>query len=1007
MNINKFTIFCLTALISFTVLLIHKNWFFSIDPLVSGDWAYFFTDQLKAWGPIHSLWMNYESLGRPITQINQTVLFTIFSWLAHLGFSYEFLSRIFFFIPIAVGAPLTSYLFLKEISKSTLGALLGTSLYTFNSYFFIIQGGHMHLSFAYALAPLVYYFLLKNHTRYHLLAILTAFIISLYEIRMAPIILLFGLVIMVFSRYSRFPEIPKLFLHSSLYILLFGLLSTFWIIVMANLGESTVHSNALSQKPLNWITLINALTLHHPFWSNQSGAQDFIFSLPSVSYFVVTFFAFFGLLVLIKENAKVALVFLITIVASLFMLIQENGPLAFVYQYLQEYTGVFGAFRESSKFFFFIAISYSVAISYAFNHIFKNPINFKSIYLKKYYSRILVSVFLICVLAPAGSFLAGKYDKTYTKNQILESQRITNSYLLDSRFPGEKVLWVSRTPKFAFLSNDYPGIDGLKISEVVIDKFGLDRSEKYSYLNQTFSRWLVSKLGISHMVVYNEEDPIYKHYGNESASIYTEILDVKFDFDPDWNSEINHSRIFIGDKPVPLLRTFSTLYRIDSYNNFDHNFVFLESISKDIEVTTDIDVPFTAYASPILYDPYALEFGSDYIGQSMIPLEGRININNLSRTNSFEVGFDANIISLNNSNNSTTEESLLASMSSIEVQNSQAQSIQYKDVTHDYDNKVTNPSFNNGLWKEKVSDCNNYDDFGEVSMSLSPSGYLDESALLLSATRHVACTSLNSISMIGGRDYLLSFKFKGSNAEFAGFYLGYNDSERSYETHKVKVVKSNEWEDFGKVVSVPEGATEAALVLYSYETGANIPAIILYDEISLREIPASIGNLFISSQLDKNLSQPKSMGFDLVNPTKKLVHIKGATTPFYLAMSESYHPEWQAQFNNEKINGFLKSWIPFVTPDRIPDEHHFELNGFLNGWYIDTPVYCEQNSLCTKNPDGSYDIELVLEFFPQRWFYLGLLISGTTFVGMVSYLLYDGLRRRRVARLERARHHDA
>jgi hypothetical protein len=127
------------------------------------------------------------------------------------------------------------------------------------------------------------------------------------------------------------------------------------------------------------------------------------------------------------------------------------------------------------------------------------------------------------------------------------------------------------------------------------------------------------------------------------------------------------------------------------------------------------------------------------------------------------------------------------------------------------------------------------------------------------------------------------------------------------------------------------------------------------------------------------------------------VHIKGATTPFYLAMSESYHPEWQAQFTNNKIQGFFNGWVPFVKPDTISDDHHFELNGLLNGWYIDIDEHCKQKNLCTQNPDGSYDIELTLEFFPQRWFYLGLLISGTTLVGCIGYLGYDFIRRRRTS----------
>jgi hypothetical protein len=43
---------------------------------------------------------------------------------------------------------------------------------------------------------------------------------------------------------------------------------------------------------------------------------------------------------------------------------------------------------------------------------------------------------------------------------------------------------------------------------------------------------------------------------------------------------------------------------------------------------------------------------------------------------------------------------------------------------------------------------------------------------------------------------------------------------------------------------------------------------------------------------------------------------------------------------------------------------------------------------CKKNPDGSYDINLTLYFKPQSYFYLGLIISGTTLIGCLGYLLY-------------------
>jgi hypothetical protein len=40
-------------------------------------------------------------------------------------------------------------------------------------------------------------------------------------------------------------------------------------------------------------------------------------------------------------------------------------------------------------------------------------------------------------------------------------------------------------------------------------------------------------------------------------------------------------------------------------------------------------------------------------------------------------------------------------------------------------------------------------------------------------------------------------------------------------------------------------------------------------------------------------------------------------------------------------------------------------------------------------------MEMTIEFFPQRWFYFGLLISSTTLLGCVGYLGYGFVKRRR------------
>ena len=81
----------------------------------------------------------------------------------------------------------------------------------------------------------------------------------------------------------------------------------------------------------------------------------------------------------------------------------------------------------------------------------------------------------------------------------------------------------------------------------------------------------------------------------------------------------------------------------------------------------------------------------------------------------------------------------------------------------------------------------------------------------------------------------------------------------------------------------------------------------------------------------------------------------------------------------------------------LTEEDHLMANGYANSWVINTEEICKGRSLdfarddtyCVKNEDGSYDMELVVEFWPQRLFYLGLGISGVTLLGCLVYLAYD------------------
>jgi len=89
------------------------------------------------------------------------------------------------------------------------------------------------------------------------------------------------------------------------------------------------------------------------------------------------------------------------------------------------------------------------------------------------------------------------------------------------------------------------------------------------------------------------------------------------------------------------------------------------------------------------------------------------------------------------------------------------------------------------------------------------------------------------------------------------------------------------------------------------------------------------------------------------------------------------------QNNNLEAGEFWQSWgVPNYQAE------HFVANGFANGWLINTDDLCSKKKNCFKNPDGSYDLELTIEYRPQKLFYIGATISGSVLLLMLFYLFW-------------------
>lgn len=193
--------------------------------------------------------------------------------------------------------------------------------------------------------------------------------------------------------------------------------------------------------------------------------------------------------------------------------------------------------------------------------------------------------------------------------------------------------------------------------------------------------------------------------------------------------------------------------------------------------------------------------------------------------------------------------------------------------------------------------------------------------------------------------------------------------------------------------------------------------------------------------------------FKKINPTKYRIIVHGASHKFPLIFSESFHKGWKIypikkqeskpdiqkldkykilngnaedQANkyelgdyiknnlisdlgdNENIDYISKNFQDTIQNDNltngtiyetwlkqpIENTSHLLVNGYANSWLIDTDRICLQTENCHQNLDGSYDFEFVVEFWPQRLFYIGLLISASTLLLCAGYLIIIKLKKR-------------
>jgi len=178
------------------------------------------------------------------------------------------------------------------------------------------------------------------------------------------------------------------------------------------------------------------------------------------------------------------------------------------------------------------------------------------------------------------------------------------------------------------------------------------------------------------------------------------------------------------------------------------------------------------------------------------------------------------------------------------------------------------------------------------------------------------------------------------------------------------------------------------------------------------------GNYVLYATKEQNsLIKSQNLYFQKINPVKYVIYIRNLKTPQKLEFNDSFHGDWKLYLQNNPNLAFCraivnitngnnsecKSQFSFFDPSELSftllkpifDNTHSTVGGYYNSWRID-PKIVKNNfnkSYYTVNKDGSLNIELILYFNEQLYFYYGIAITALVLLLSSIYLLYKSIKK--------------
>ena len=437
-----------------------------MNNIAGGDWRFFYPENIAHFIGIPSSWdasLN-TGIGQPaLNTLWITGYLYLSSTLTKFGLSWNAISLVCWIIPIIFIGFISMFLLSRYYwNQGKSEALISAIIYTTNTYFLLIfSGGQLGVAFSYSFVPLVIYKFLKVNKNSNLFNSLFFGLVLALQIIFDPrITIITGIILIPVIFLSGVNSFLRNFKYTILIpILIVCLVHAYWILplVLFYVGKEispSIYKSTNDFSFFSFATLENTISLLHPNWpENVFGKVHFMRS----EFIIIPIIAFGSTLV--KSGKQTKKVVVLIIVASLctFLAKGSNDPFGFEYIYMLQHVPGFSVFRDPTKFYIPIAISYSLLIPFSLMSLTKFIERRFGSLKNKNIKPVVMIVFLLfwtSLLVPF--FSSSQNGLTRLKTVPKDYYDYKNFVLNQHQY--FRSLWVPQLQRYGYFSNTNPAI---------------------------------------------------------------------------------------------------------------------------------------------------------------------------------------------------------------------------------------------------------------------------------------------------------------------------------------------------------------------------------------------------------------------------------------------------------------------------------------------------------------------------------------------------------------------